>query len=47
MEFDKFCYIGVVQKLSNWGYRYNKRLLKIDSNTLSYYRDVPKNFTGS
>jgi len=38
-------YVGVVEKLSGLGFRYHKRLLKVEGNTLSYYRNVPKDFS--
>jgi len=36
--------LGKAQKLSGWGISYNERLLKLEGNTLAYYREVPKNF---
>ena len=38
-------YVGKVEKLSGWGWRYHKRLLQVKDNYLAYYREVPKGFS--
>jgi len=40
-SFEKASYVGVVEKLSERGYSFHKRLLCIDDGILSYYSKVP------
>ncbi len=39
--------LAKMNKLSNKGWSYHLRLLKLDSQALSYYRNVPKDFDGN
>ena len=38
--------LGKVNKLSNLGWGYNQRILKMDSFALSYYKTIPKDYDG-
>lgn len=38
---------GKMNKLSNKGWTYHLRLVKMDQNSISYYRNVPKDFDGN
>lgn len=35
-----------MEKLSNKGWSYHKRLVKLDANSICYFRAVPKDFVG-
>ena len=39
-------FLGKVNKLSNKGWSYNLRLLKMDQYSLTYYKNVPSDFDG-
>jgi hypothetical protein len=36
--------VGVIEKVSGWGFSTHKRLLKLDTRALSYYSTVPEKF---
>lgn len=38
---------GKMNKLSNKGWSYHLRLVKMDQHSISYYRNVPKDFDGN
>jgi len=38
--------LGKVNKLSNKGWSYHFRLLRMDQNSLTYYKSVPSDFDG-
>ncbi len=39
--------LGKVNKLSNKGWNFHFRLLKMDNYALSYFKSVPKDFNGN